>query len=93
MRQSRAHLVISGIVQGVFYRAFTRDVANRLGLRGWVKNLPNGSVEALFEGNKEDVEQAIRQCSMGPPGSRVDDVDVEWKDYQGDFRDFQVRYY
>ncbi len=93
MQQSRAHLVISGIVQGVFYRAFTRDVANRFGLKGWVKNLPNGSVEALFEGSKEDVEQAIRQCSMGPPGSRVDAVDVEWKDYQGDFRDFQVRYY
>ncbi len=91
--QARAHLIIKGIVQGVFYRAFTRDIATQLGLKGWARNLPNGNVEALFEGDKEEVEQAIRQCSMGPPGSRVDGIDVEWKDYQGDLKDFQVRYY
>ncbi len=91
--QTRAHLIIKGIVQGVFFRAFTRDVANRLALRGWVKNLPGGSVEAMFEGDKEEIEQAIKQCSLGPPGSRVDDVEVEWIEYQGDLKDFQVRYY
>ncbi len=91
--QARAHLIIKGIVQGVFFRAFTRDVANRLGLKGWVKNLPGGSVETVFEGDKEEIEQAIKQCSLGPPGSRVDDVEVEWREYQGDLRDFQVKYY
>ncbi len=91
--QARAHLIIKGIVQGVFFRAFTRDVANRLGLKGWVKNLPGGSVEAMFEGDKEEIEQAIKQCSLGPPGSRVDDVEVEWIEYQGELKDFQVKYY
>ncbi len=91
--QARAHLVIKGIVQGVFYRAFTRDMATHLGLKGWVRNLPNGDVEALFEGDKAEVEQAIRQCYIGPPGSRVDDIDVEWNDYRGDLKVFQVRYY
>lgn len=93
MQQACAHLIVKGIVQGVFFRAFTRDVASRLGLRGWVKNLPSGSVEAMFEGDKEEIEQAIKQCSIGPPGSRVDDVEVQWKEYEGNLKDFQVRYH
>ncbi len=91
--QARAHLIIKGIVQGVFYRAFTRDVASRLNLKGWVKNLPDGSVEAVFEGDKEEIEQAIKQCSLGPPGSRVDDVVVKWIENKGDLKGFEVKYY
>lgn len=93
MRQSRAHLIIKGRVQGVFYRAFIRDIAIQLGLRGWVRNLSDGSVEALLEGYRDEIERAIAQCYSGPPGARVDDIDVAWEDYQGDVQGFQVRYY
>ena len=93
MEQVCARLVFKGIVQGVFFRAFTRDVATRLGLGGWVRNLPDGSVEALFEGEREVIEQAIRKCSIGPSGARVDDVDVRWEDCQGAAKGFQIRYY
>jgi acylphosphatase len=81
------------MVQGVFFRAFTRDVASRIGLKGWVKNLPDGRVEAIFEGEREDIEQARIHCLSGPPGSRVDAIDVQWEEYQGDMKDFQVRHY
>ena len=93
MQLTAAHLIIRGGVQGVFYRAFTRDIASQLGLAGWVRNLPDGSVEALFEGNRDDIEQAIKHCYIGPPGARIDGIDVDWREYRGDQRGFQIRYY
>jgi acylphosphatase len=93
MQQARAHLLIRGRVQGVFYRAFTRDIASQLGIRGWVRNLSDDSVEAILEGSKEDIEQAIKHCRMGPPGARVEDIGVTWEDYRGDSQGFQIRYY
>ncbi len=93
MQQARAHLIIKGMVQGVFFRAFTRDVAAQLGIRGWVKNLPDGNVEALFEGERKDVEQAIKRCYSGPPGARVAAIDIDWEEYRGDLQGFQIRYY
>ena len=82
-----------GGVQGVYYRAFTRDIACHLGLHGWVRNLDNGSVEVVLEGSREEIEQAITHCRMGPPGARVEDVGVTWEDYKGDLQGFQIRYY
>lgn len=93
MQLTRAHLLIKGRVQGVFYRAFARDIATQLGLKGWVRNLSDGNVEALLEGEQDEIEQAIRHCRSGPPGARVDDIDVAWEGYQGDLQGFQVRYY
>lgn len=93
MSKARAHLLISGRVQGVFYRAFTREAASYLGLCGWVRNLPDGRVEAIFEGNREDIEEIINQCYSGPPGARVDNIDVSWEEYKGEFQDFGIRYY
>ena len=93
MQLTRACLLIKGRVQGVFYRAFARDIATQLGLRGWVRNLSDGSVEALLEGSRDEIERAIKHCYSGPPGARVDDIDVTWEDYQGDLQGFQVRYY
>ena len=89
----KAHLFISGRVQGVFYRAFTRDMATHLRLKGWVRNLPDGNVEAVFEGDRNAIELAIKECSSGPPGARVDNIDVEWGERAGDINDFQIRYY
>lgn len=91
--QARARLLIKGRVQGVNYRAFARDLAMHLGLKGWVRNLSDGGVEAVFEGDKGDIEQVVSSCQSGPPGARVDDINISWEDYQGDLRDFQIKYY
>ncbi len=90
---ARAHLLISGRVQGVFYRAFTEDVARALDLKGWVRNIQGEKVEAVFEGDKKNIEDAIGECYKGPPSSRVDDIDVKWDDFRGEFDSFRVRYY
>jgi len=90
--QLRAHVVIHGLVQGVFFRASTREEAFRLGVGGWVRNLPDGSVEALFEGEKKKVEEIVGWCYKGPPGARVLKVDLQWESYKGEFTLFDVRY-
>jgi acylphosphatase len=92
MEKSRAHLVIKGRVQGVFYRASTQETAMNLGLKGWVRNLPDGSVEAVFEGPAEKVKKAVEWCYKGPPGSSVLEIDEKWSDFTGEFRDFSVKY-
>jgi acylphosphatase len=92
MEAVRAHLIISGLVQGVFYRASARSVANKLGLKGWVKNRYDGKVEAVVEGKRDDVQKFINWCHQGPPGARVTSVEVEWSEAMGEFKDFSIRY-
>jgi acylphosphatase len=92
MALTRAHVFIDGRVQGVFYRSFTRELAHNLGLNGWVRNLRDGRVEAVFEGDKKMIEQAIKECYVGPPGARVSHIEVDWGQYVGDQKDFDVRY-
>ncbi|MEJ5185862.1 MAG: acylphosphatase [Candidatus Geothermincolales bacterium] len=89
----RAHVFVSGKVQGVYYRSYAEDAARRLGVRGWIRNLSDGRVEAVFEGEDEAVEEMIRWCWQGSPMSRVDKVEVEWEPYRGEFQDFSVRYW
>ncbi|MCD6278115.1 MAG: acylphosphatase [Desulfurococcales archaeon] len=89
----RAHLRIYGLVQGVFFRSTMKQVANRLGVTGWVRNLPDGSVEAVVEGPEDKVEEIIRWAHRGPPLARVEKVDVEWQRYKGEFRDFRIKYF
>ncbi len=91
-KMARARVVIEGRVQGVFFRASTRDEARALGLRGWVRNLPDGRVEALFEGEQPAVEQMVGWCHKGPPYAYVHRVQVDWQPYQGDQPDFRVAY-
>ncbi len=83
---------MTGRVQGVFFRAETAEVANRLGIVGWVRNLADGRVEALFEGEKEDVEKAVDFCRRGPLGAHVDDLDVRWENCRAEFQDFSIKY-
>lgn len=90
--KTRAHLYISGRVQGVYYRAFTQEVADSLGLKGWVRNLPDSRVEVVFEGEKDLIEKAIMKCHQGPPASLVTDIDVAWESQLEDFSDFRIRY-
>lgn len=89
---ARAHLIVSGRVQGVFFRAETQRAAMRYGVSGWVRNKRDGTVEAVIEGEKNDVIALINWCKTGPPHSRVENVDVGWQDYQGAYADFSVRY-
>ncbi len=89
----RAHLRIYGIVQGVFFRANMRDVARSLGVKGWVMNRSDGSVEAVLEGEEEAVKKVIEWARHGPPLAVVEKLDIEWEEYRGEFRDFRIRYY
>jgi len=80
------------MVQGVFFRYETQALAEELGVRGWVRNTPDGKVEAIFEGEREKVEQMLDFCRKGPPGARVIDVEVKWESYKGEFSSFNIRY-
>ncbi len=88
----RAHLRIYGLVQGVFFRANMKRIADSLGVKGWVRNVPDGSVEAVVEGPRDKVEELIRWAHRGPPLARVERVEVTWEPYRGEFRDFRIRY-
>ncbi|MFZ1985748.1 MAG: acylphosphatase [Desulfatitalea sp.] len=88
----RAHVIVSGRVQGVFFRAETRRAAERLGVHGWVRNRADGSVEALFEGQQAAVNDAIAWCHHGSPMARVTDVQVSWETYLGDLAGFSIRH-
>lgn len=86
-----AHVIISGLVQGVCFRADTRRQAQKLGLCGWVKNLPDGTVEAVFEGDRFSVEKMIDWCRMGPAGAVVNNVNVDWQEYTGEYQGFYIK--
>jgi acylphosphatase len=88
--KARARIFASGRVQGVFYRENTRRWASSKGLKGWVKNLLDGRVEALVEGDKESIQTLIGQMREGPPMARVETIEVEWEEYKGEFPDFFV---
>lgn len=90
MQGKRASLFITGKVQGVFFRESARREAERLGLRGWVRNLPDGRVEALAEGESQAVDEFIRWCHNGPPAARVDGVAVKDAAPTGEFSSFTV---
>ena len=87
----RAHVIVRGIVQGVYYRSTTGREARALGLAGWVRNMADGSVEAVFEGPRTTVERMIEWCRTGPPRAVVDDVEIEWLPAEGE-QSFRVRY-
>ena len=87
---ARVHLVITGLVQGVAFRQSAAFEAERLGLAGWVKNLPDGRVEAEAEGAREKLEVFARWCEHGPTGARVEWVDARWSDASGKERGFQI---
>lgn len=88
----RAHVFVTGRVQGVFFRSETRHEAKSRGVKGWVRNTVDGRVEAVFEGEEENVKELVEFCKLGPPGARVTDVTVTWEKYAGEFRDFEIRY-
>jgi acylphosphatase len=90
LNKVRAHIYVSGRVQGVFFRSSTRVEALRLGIAGWVRNLNDGRVEALFEGDSDKVTEMIEFCKKGSPSANVEKVDVLWEDYIGDVDKFRI---
>jgi acylphosphatase len=89
----RARLLIAGRVQGVAFRWETRRAAQRHRVTGWVRNLPDGRVEALVEGPRAPVTDLIDWCRKGgPPVARVDSLDIQWEDFSGDFTSFEITY-
>ncbi len=90
--KGRLHAFISGRVQGVAFRFFAQHVANMLGVTGWVRNLHDGRVEVVAEGNREILEQFLEELKRGPRLARVEEVEVSWEDYKGEFVDFTIRF-
>lgn len=88
----RAHIIVSGRVQGIFFRSETKHKAKKHGVKGWVRNLRDGRVEAVFEGTEKAVKELIEFCKRGSHGARVTYVEVKWESYAGEFKDFQIRY-
>ena len=90
--QVRAHVLIEGEVQGVFFRANIQELALECGVKGWIRNLENDKVEAVFEGEKEKVDSMIDFCKRGPPGTRVISFEIKWEEFKNEFKDFQIKY-
>ena len=90
--KKRIHITVSGRVQGVFYRARTEEKALSLNLLGWVRNLSNGDVEIVAEGEESDLENLAAWCRQGPPSAVVTSVDVAWEETGDDLERFAIRY-
>lgn len=91
MELKRAHVVVSGVVQGVSFRAYAKAEAVALGVEGFVRNLPDGNVEAVFEGESANVEQMIAWCHRGAPLAHVENVVVTWEPHEGQFQGFSIQ--
>jgi len=90
MAQKQIHLVVRGRVQGVFYRASAQREAKRLGVTGWVKNRPDGSLEIVAEGEEDQVKDFLAWAQHGPSTARVDKVETRWRSYTGEFAEFRI---
>lgn len=88
----QVHIIISGRVQGILFRANTKGIATKLGLKGFVRNLDDGQVEVVAQGKDKELQQLIHFCKMGPPIARVDKADVKYEDVKEKFADFEIRY-
>lgn len=87
----RVHIRISGRVQGVAFRYYARNMANRLGIKGWIRNLPDGDVEVVIEGMKNRIVQMISWCKKGPNLAIVENVKIDRQPYAGEFQQFNIR--
>lgn len=91
MSKRRVHLCVTGLVQGVYYRLTMQKTAALHGVTGWVRNLENGSVEAVIEGESENIGRIIEWCSRGPDEARVDDVELKEQEVTGEFTSFDIQ--
>jgi acylphosphatase len=91
MLYARSRVIISGLVQGVFFRREISYLARQLSVTGWTRNLSDGSVEVVAEGEKEAIDKLIQFCRVGPSGARVRSVSVKWEAFKGEFRGFTIK--
>jgi acylphosphatase len=89
--RTRVHVTVCGRVQGVAFRHYTERAARENRVTGWVRNLPDGAVEAVFEGEQEDVDAQLAWCRRGPELARVEQIEVVKEEYRGEFATFSVR--
>ncbi len=92
MANIRVYLLISGKVQGVYFRQNLKQISKRYNINGWVKNLENGKVEAILEGDEKHIKEVIEWCHVGPSGARVDNVEIKFEEYKGEFNSFTIKY-
>ena len=92
MAKSRARVIVRGIVQGVNFRYYAQRQAIRNNITGWVRNLPDGSVAAIFEGDEQDVEAMVQWCRRGPPSAQVTELIAQPEEFRGEFSSFSVKY-
>ena len=90
--KSRTHIIVSGRVQGVYFRGYTKSEAQKYNVNGWVRNLPDGQVEAVFEGEKEDLEKLLKSVNKGPSYAKVKNLNIQWENFKDEFKDFQIHY-
>jgi acylphosphatase len=90
LKKSRAHVFVTGKVQGVYFRQNTQITAREHGVTGWVRNLPDGRVEAVIEGDDATVIKVVDWCRHGPPAARVDSIDVKHETYTCEFASFEI---
>ncbi|MBU0628631.1 MAG: acylphosphatase [Nanoarchaeota archaeon] len=88
----RIHLIISGRVQGIYFRHYTNIEANKLGLKGFVRNLNNGNVEVIAEGSEEKLKELIKFCRKGPDAANVDNVIIDYEEPKQEFETFSIKY-
>jgi acylphosphatase len=90
--KATVHAVIRGRVQGVFFRMETKRAAERFGVSGWVKNLKDGTVEAVFEGERERIDAILDWCKQGPPHAHVENLDLKWDEFRGEYQGFEITF-
>lgn len=89
---TRLHLIVKGRVQGVFFRLYAKNTAKKLGITGWVRNNPNGTVEIVAEGTKSALETLLEKCRNGSVWSKVDEIEEKWGKATGEFKDVEIIY-
>ena len=90
--KKRAHVLISGKVQRVYFRGYTKNEAQKHDLKGWVRNLSDGRVEAVFEGENDEILKLIKKIGVGPSHAEVENLNISWENFKGEFADFQIYY-
>ena len=90
MEKIRIHAFVSGLVQGISYRYYTKQFADKLGLKGWVKNLPDGRVEVIAEGNEKEINEMIKFLENGPEDAKILDLEIKKEEYKGEFKHFDI---
>ena len=92
LQKVRVRIFVSGLVQGVFFRSETKNKVEELGLFGWVGNLADSRVEILAEGEKDRLKKLVVWAKKGPDSAKIDGLEIDWQEYQGEFKNFEIRY-